>query len=139
MFVPLSLLSASSVRLDVRAAADLVPLRDPGLSQWRGVVGAATGSRGAEVSPQRQQVSLGGRLDACAGVVASAVGNVVAHGAGRTAACGPSLTSGASGAVPRGLQLDGLSKRMGNGRGLPLAAGSGTVLWTLGTPCVFEL
>src|SRR5437867_2517075 len=82
MFVPLSLLSASSVRLDVRAAADLVPLRDPGLSQWPGLVGAGNGSRGAEVSPQRQQVSLGGRLAACAGVVASAVGNVVAHGAG---------------------------------------------------------
>src|ERR1700716_1412156 len=53
MFVPLSLLSASSVRLAVRAAADLVPLRDPGLSQWPGLVGAANGSRGAELSPQR--------------------------------------------------------------------------------------
>src|ERR1700674_5006538 len=105
MFVPLSLLSASSVRLDVRAAADLVPLRDPGLSQWPGLVGAANESRGAELSPQRQHVSLGGRLVACAGVVASAVGNVVAHGAGLTAACGPSLASGASGAVPSVLQL----------------------------------
>jgi hypothetical protein len=48
-----------------------------------------------------------------------------------SSASGPSLTSGAPGAVPSVLQLDGLSKRMGNGRGLPLAAGSGTVLWTL--------
>src|SRR4029079_15270734 len=104
MFEPVPLLSASGVWLDVRAVADLVSLRDAGVCQWPGVVGAATAASASELSAQRQQVSLDRRLETGSGVVRPAVADVVAEGARRTAASG---ASGASGARAGAVQLDG--------------------------------
>src|SRR5712692_489903 len=97
MFAPVSLLHRSAVWLDVRAAANVVSVRDAGVRERARMVGPDDGQGRAGLPAGRQQNFVGGRLAACPAAFGRAVADELADRAGRVAATGSSVASGPPG------------------------------------------
>src|SRR5438445_1655802 len=93
----LSLLHSPAVRLDVRALANLVPLRDPGGPQWPGMVGPANGPGATALCPPDQQVPVDPRLDAGPAVAGPATADRLGARPGCLATATPTVASAAPG------------------------------------------
>src|ERR1051325_7900231 len=103
------------------------------------MVGTPNGCGRLVVPAQRQQVFVGERLEACAGLARPAVANELASVVGWLTRAGASVASGSFGQVAVGLQLDGVRQRMGQRCGVSITGGLGEAVHALGPSCFFEL